>query len=72
MEGDERYSMLTDIYSLGVMLYYMLYNDYPYKQQFRSINDKLNFPKFRKLSKPMKQLVVGMLKFKEENRLRTK
>jgi len=32
MEGDERYSMLTDIYSLGVMLYYMLYNDYPYKQ----------------------------------------
>ena len=76
LEGIE-YSFLTDIWSLGIIFFQMLYGRLPFKGN--SINDlyekiqknkEIKFPEIPKIDSEIKILIKRMLSFEESNRIK--
>ena len=79
--GKSSYSSKADLWSLGVMVYHLLYGKVPFfglslNEVYTSINnnsgEKLKFPEKNPISNTMKRLVISLLQELPENRIEWK
>ena len=75
--NDEKYSSKCDVWSIGIILYQLLYFTYPYKKEVNNMKDladrmkakePIKLPKKRKVSKDVKELLSWLLQKDEKNR----
>ncbi|EAS06228.2 Serine/Threonine kinase domain protein (macronuclear) [Tetrahymena thermophila SB210] len=75
IQEDKEYGFEVDIYSLGVLLYFMLFNDYPFGgsgiQLYNNMkSEKIDFKKNGVvISSQLKDLIVRLLKYDREQRI---
>lgn len=67
---DESCGPYSDIYSLGVTVYYFIYGKVPWPQTMVGVEGApLNFPSVPGLTESMKQLISRMLEFDPQHRI---
>ena len=68
----EEYTSKCDIYSLGVILYWMIYDKFPFekppkKEEF--LHSQIDFPKSEFCTGRLEKILKEMLEYQEQNRI---